>query len=284
MTSNERLFVRLEDDPLYAPETTVPGGTMREFAVPPALRQFVAHAMAYDETLPDGMCVTERVLPDGAMRLVFDLSPARLAPMVIGPSAKPALLQMSGHIHGLSITLRPGASMALFGLPAHELAEAAVGWGDLAYPGLRNQAERIHDAGTDAARAERLLEGLLASLRRNAEHESRTARHAAALFRRPSGDRSVRAVAEALGLSERRLQQLFRAHLGLPPRTWSRLARMHDCLRLLRRPEALPWHALALDGGFYDQSHLINEFQALCGMTPEQFLRRGISGSSKTAG
>jgi AraC-like DNA-binding protein len=38
-----------------------------------------------------------------------------------------------------------------------------------------------------------------------------------------------------------------------------------------------------VDGGFYDQSHLINEFQALCGLTPEQFLRRRVSGSSKTS-
>jgi AraC-like DNA-binding protein len=284
MTSSERLFVRLEDDPLYAPETTVPGGTMREFTVPPALQAFVAHAMAYEETLPDDGCVTERVLPDGAMRLVFDLSPARLAPTVIGPSARPAVLQMRGRIHGLSVTLRPGASLALFGVPAHELAESAVSWQDVADPALRDHAARVHDAGDDPARARLLLDSLLGSLHRKYDDESLTARRAAALFRTPSGDRSVRAVAEALGVGERRLQQVFRAHVGLAPRTWSRIARMHDCLRLLRRPVALPWHALALDGGFYDQSHLINEFQALCGMTPEQFLRRGVSGSSKTAG
>ena len=29
----ERLFLRLDGDPLYAPETSVPAGTLREFAV-----------------------------------------------------------------------------------------------------------------------------------------------------------------------------------------------------------------------------------------------------------
>jgi AraC-like DNA-binding protein len=278
----ERLFLRLEDDPLYAPETTVPGGTMREFAVPAALRPFVAHAMAYDERLPDDREVVERVLPDGALRLIDLVDPTQ-APRLVGPSARPVVLRMRGHIHGLSITLRPGASLALFGVPAHELAEEDVAWPDIAGRTLREHAARAHQAGSDEARAGILLEALLGSLRRGKEDESHMARQAATLFRAPaSGERTVRAVAESLGLSERRLQQVFRAHVGLPPRTWSRLARLHDCLRLLRRPAPLPWHALALDGGFYDQSHLINEFQALCGMTPEQFLNRGVSGSSKT--
>lgn len=280
---NERLFVRLEDDPLYAPETTVPGGTMREFAVPPALQPFVAHVMAYDERLPDDEDVIERVLPDGAMRLILDLTSETLAPRVVGPSAKPVMLRMRGHIHGLSVTLRPGASLALFGVPAHELAEAEVAWQDVARPALRHHVARAHEAEDDSACARRLVDGLLESLRSTGEDEGRRARRAAALFRGAAGERSVRAVAEAVGLSERRLQQLFRAHVGMPPRTWSRIARMHECLRLLRSPAPLPWHALALDGGFYDQSHLINEFQALCGMTPEQFLHRDVSGSSKTA-
>lgn len=280
---SERLFVRLEDDPLYAPETTVPGGTLRGFAVPAALRPFVAHAMSYDERLPDDQDVIERVLPDGALRLIVDLVDPAQPPRLVGPSARPVVLRMRGRIHGLSITLRPGASLALFGVPAHELAEDEVAWQDVAGRTLRAHAARAREPGSDAARAGILLDALLGALRHSKEDESRLARQAAALFRaRASGERTVRAVAESLGLGERRLQQVFRAHVGLPPRTWSRLARLHECLRLLRRPAPLPWHALALDGGFYDQSHLINEFQALCGMTPEQFLRRGVSGSSKT--
>lgn len=280
---NERLYVRLEDDPLYAPETTVPDGTMREVAVPAALRGLVAHATLYDETLAHDHDVIERVLPDGATRLIFDLGQTALAPRLVGPSARPVTLSMRGRIHGLSLTLRPGASLAIFGIPAHELADTEPRWDDVASPELRAIAARMRNAGEDSLQAQLLLEGLLPSLHRAKEDEGRRARLAAALFRGSSGGRSVRAVAEAVGLSERRLQQVFRAHVGLPPCTWGRLARIHECLRLLREPAALPWRTLALDGGFYDQSHLINEFQALCGMTPEQFMRQRVSGSSKTA-
>jgi len=59
---------------------------------------------------------------------------------------------------------------------------------------------------------------------------------------------------------------------------------MHGCLRALRRRPAPDWADLALEGGFYDQSHLVNEFRALCGVTPTEFLGRTASVSSKTGG
>jgi transcriptional regulator GlxA family with amidase domain len=113
--------------------------------------------------------------------------------------------------------------------------------------------------------------------------DRRRARHAAAQFQH-GAPRSVRAVADAIGVGERRLQQLFRAHVGLPPRTWGRLARLHQCLRLLRAHTRPAWPELALEAGFCDQSHLVNEFRGLSGLTPEQFLQRAVSGSSKTGG
>ncbi|MGQ2995972.1 MAG: helix-turn-helix transcriptional regulator, partial [Variovorax sp.] len=91
-----------------------------------------------------------------------------------------------------------------------------------------------------------------------------------------------REVAEAVGLGERRLQQLFHAQVGLSPRAWRRLARMHGCLRALRATPMPAWAEVAVDSGFYDQSHMVNEFRALCGVTPTEFLGRAIAGSSKT--
>ena len=88
--------------------------------------------------------------------------------------------------------------------------------------------------------------------------------------------------AAALDIGERRLQQLFHEHVGLSPRAWRRLARLHACLRALRVQRAPAWAELALDGGFYDQSHLVNEFRALCGITPTEFLVQRVSVSSKT--
>lgn len=275
----ERLFLRLEDDPLYAPETTVPAGTLREFGIPAALQAQVAHLIAYNEQLPAGTVVHERVLPDGALRLIFDFGAGTAD--VAGPSTQPVLLSMRGHLQGLSVTLRPGAASALFGLPAHELAERAVDWDTLVPTRHRGILPRLQEARGDAGRADILLCALAAMQRPVDMAERNKVAHATALLR-SAGDKRVAAIAAAAGVGERRLQQIFRTQLGLSPRAWSRLARMHECLRLLRRTGAPRWNELALESGFYDQSHLVNEFQALCGLTPGQFLQRSVSGSSKT--
>lgn len=92
-----------------------------------------------------------------------------------------------------------------------------------------------------------------------------------------------RDVAQAVGIGERRLQQIFRAEVSMSPKAWGRLARLHACLRALRGGPAVPhWASLAADGGFYDQAHLANEFRALCGLSPSEFLQCRIAHSSKT--
>src|SRR5687768_6187542 len=108
---SERLFLRLDEDELHGPEADVPAGTMRAFEVSSALRPYVASIQLYRETFAPGREVAERVLPDGAVRLVFNLGDAPssgsddgLVAGAIGASAAPALVRLSGRIDAFSVT------------------------------------------------------------------------------------------------------------------------------------------------------------------------------------
>ncbi|MEW6706249.1 MAG: helix-turn-helix domain-containing protein [Pseudomonadota bacterium] len=247
---DERLFLRLDGDPVHGPETRLPDDSMRAFEVAPALRGHVASIALYREHIPPGHEVIERVLPDGAVHLVFNLGDAPsangapgLALEAVGASSAPAVLRLRGRLEGLSLTLRPGAAAALLGLPAGEISHAAVPLDALWRGEAARLLEQMAAARDDGARAA-LLQAAL----------------------------------------QRRLQQLFHAHVGLSPRAYGRLARLHACLRALREQPDPAWPELALQAGFYDQSHLVNEFRSLCGLTPTLFLQRTVSGSSKTTG
>jgi AraC-like DNA-binding protein len=280
----ERLFVRLQGDPVYAPETGVPPGTMRELAVPAALQAHVAHMLRYEEAIPEGEERIERVLPDGAVHLILELGDGAAQPVlrVAGASAAPVVLRIRGHIRGLSATLQPGAAAAVLGLPAAELTGLALPL-DMLWRDGAQLAAQLHEAPTDATRARLLLHCLHRRLAAHQATGSALARQAAAMISRSGGSLLLRDVARAIGTGERRLQQLFQQHVGLAPRTYGRLARMHQCLRLLRSLHAPRWTELALEAGYYDQAHLANEFQALCGLSPTAFLGQArISGSSKT--
>jgi AraC-like DNA-binding protein len=280
---SERLFLRLPDDPPCAPGTTVPASTLREFAVPAALRSVMAHVTAYEERFASGSEVVERVLPDGASRLLVVLQGGAAAVHVAGASVSPVVLSMRGHMHGLSIALQPGASLALLGVPADELAGRTVPWNDIAPKAHRDLPEQLAAAADDTARAGVVLASLGAMHRPPDPGSRRRVAHLAARLQASAGGISMRALAAELELSERRLQQLFAAQIGLAPSVWRRLQRLHGTLRLLRRAEPPQWVQVALLNGYYDQSHMINEFRALCGLTPLQFLRRVVSDSSNTA-
>lgn len=277
----ERLFIRLPDDPSWAPETTVPASTLTEFAVPACLRSSVAHVTGYEERFAPGHEIVERVLPDGASRLLIVLHRGAASIHVAGARTDCVLLTMSGHMHGLSITLNPGATQGLFGVAANELTGLTVPWDDIVPKAHRDLPGQLAAAADDATRVQQVLKRLQA-LQRPSDPARHLVEHAARRLSARMGGISVRELAGELNLSERRVQQLFASHIGLAPSVWRRLQRLHGTLRLLRAAEAPQWAEIALSAGYYDQSHLINEFRALCGLTPQQFLQRAVSDSSNT--
>ncbi|MDR6535990.1 helix-turn-helix domain-containing protein [Variovorax soli] len=283
---SERLFLRLDDDPVQGPEADAPAGTLRASPVSAALRAHVSHVLLCREDFAAGHEVMERVLPDGAVRLIFDLGEiASPCAFVVGAATAPALVRLRGRMDGVSVTLRPGAVADLLGVPAGELAGTAVPL-EMLWQGQGMQLlERMAEAPDDAARVARLQAALQRRVTgdRRASAAQQAATHAARLIATSGGRRPLREVAAAVGVGERRLQQLFHAQVGLSPRAWARLARLHDCLRGLRGQAAPDWAAVAIEHGYYDQSHLANEFRTLCGLTPTEFLGRALSGSSKTA-
>jgi AraC-like DNA-binding protein len=254
---------------------------LTEFAVPATLRSAVAHVMAYEARFAPDREVVERVLPDGASRLLIVLQGGAVSIHVAGARADPVLLTMSGHMHGLSITLNPGATLGLFGIPANELAGLIVQWDHIVPKAYRDVPEQLMAAADDATCVQHVLQSLQALQR-----PSDPSRHLLEYATRRLGSRmvgvSVRELAAELNLSERRVQQLFASHIGLSPSVWRRLQRLHGTLRLLRTAETHQWSEIALCAGYYDQSHLINEFRALCGLTPQQLQQRFVSDSSNT--
>ncbi len=70
------------------------------------------------------------------------------------------------------------------------------------------------------------------------------------------------------GLSARRFIELFRCQVGMTPKQYSRVRRFQSIVQRLPEGVAVDWSGAALDAGYYDQSHLIHEFQAISGISP----------------
>lgn len=92
---------------------------------------------------------------------------------------------------------------------------------------------------------------------------------------------SVEALSKYSGQSVRSLQRLFREYVGASPKWVIRRFRLHELLQCFHSGEEVDGAQLALELGYVDQPHLINDFRKLAGVTPTEYFRRADRARSR---
>jgi AraC-like DNA-binding protein len=225
----------------------------------------------------------QRILPTGSTQIILNLNrdclldcqegrPALPSPaaQIVGARSTYEIIDNSDLTCIVGLVFRPGGFAALIGVPADLFANRFVNLEDLWGDEARVLRGRLLEAPTAQARLacfEGFLSRKLAARRvRPAFDPHPAVEFALDRFRRVPSALSVAEVARGTGWSERRLCQLFREQVGLTPKVWCRIQRFQRAVRLLYRGADVPWPELALDCGYYDQSHFANEFRAFSGI------------------
>ena len=231
---------------------------------------------------------TERIMPSGTFELVVNLredeiriyDPAqpdrvrRLSGAVVsGTYGSFFLIDTLQHAAMLGVHFRPGGAFPFLGLPAGEMADTHVDlatlWGQAPAAELRG---RLCAASTPEERFRRLETMLSRRLRHPWHHGAVSA--ALDAFGQAGTGVSVRGVAERIGLSHRRLIQVFAAEVGLTPKLYCRVQRFQQARQMVRKVAAPDWAGIAVACGYFDQSHLIRDFREFSGLSPAAYLRQ----------
>ncbi len=223
----------------------------------------------------------ERVLPHGCMQITVNLrrdsllepdeeeGTARRLPgaIIAGTRARYGILDTANMEELAGIAFQPGGFAGLFRERADLFFDQTVALNDVWARSCL--AERLNEVSGPAGKL-CALESLLTQLLQKGRPRPECVGHAVHLLR----DRalSVNECARAVGISERRLSQVFREHVGMGPKMWSRIQRFQAALRALRRGTDMPWPELALECGYYDQSHFANDFRAFSGINPMTYV------------
>ena len=83
----------------------------------------------------------------------------------------------------------------------------------------------------------------------------------------------VEQVREWFQMSPRSLQRLFKQYVGVSPKWVIRLYRPQNAAEMLEGLDQQDVLQLAMDMGYYDQSHFIRDFKAVIGKTPEVYMK-----------
>ncbi|HLJ45503.1 MAG TPA: helix-turn-helix domain-containing protein [Bryobacteraceae bacterium] len=201
----------------------------------------------------------------------------------------------------LVIRLTPIGAQMLLGVPMDLLTDRVLALEDLDSRFSRlltGHAEATHDWG---ARID-IVENILAERLASAPPPPVGLLHSWRALRESPNQVDLARLPGDFGCSRRHLIAQFHEYFGLAPKTIARISRFHLAVAAVHRvgrrhsssnaegepyldcqaagPARIGTHAkirwadLALGCGYYDQPHFINEFRALSGLSPLEFLRR----------
>jgi AraC-like DNA-binding protein len=201
-----------------------------------------------------------RVLPDGCVDVIVH---AGSAVEVVGAMTR-ALELSDAPAELVAVRFRPGTAAAIVRCSLGELTDRHVGLTEL---GVADDAlvERVADAGARGG-VGALVDWVRARLA-GAHGPDRLVARAVRLLSAPGdGDARVDRVAGDLRVSRQHLARVFRREVGVAPKELARIARVQRAAAALGRGADVA--RLAVELGYFDQSHLAHDVRALAGVTP----------------
>lgn len=240
----------------------------------------------------------ERLLPDGAVEIVVNLTetPKRLfdradhsrsvsfrRAWISGMRQGWIVIEAAPEDSMAVIRFRPGGALPFLGFAVEGITDTVEEVDAVFDAAALSLRDRILEARTVEGKMAAVEAWLLERARGRLEQHPAIEYLTRRLFA-PAGLRIADLVQE-VGYSQRHVRSLFRRWVGLTPKRYGRIQRFQRVLAAVGggeptapdaygrpgAPRGLPepdWADLAVEHGYFDQSHLIRDFRELAGLTP----------------
>lgn len=248
----------------------------------PALSQLVRHYWAMENSLPAGIEHYQRIVPSGLTELTFYFdSIPESQDTVISIDGQTVVTGQLNYFYDLKVTrklslfsviFQPLGLVRILNIPANELFNRNV---PLKYILKDQSAEleaRLYAAATFQERIRITEQFLLQCLNKDESKDPfRRIQHVVRLINQAKGLIDIDTMASEACLSRKQFERTFTGMIGTTPKQFIKTVRFQNAIheRSMHREENLT--TLAYKCGYYDQSHMINDFVRLSGMTPKDY-------------
>jgi AraC-like DNA-binding protein len=251
----------------------------------PRLHPYVVHYCGYDE---ETSTFTRRIeAPGSRAPLIFNFGPpiAVQSPgadggdwrllddgLVAGLHDTYALVETSGSQSGVQVYLTPVGARLVVGMPMRHLKGHVVTLDECfgAVGGLVRE-QLLEAAGWEERFA--IVDSFLLARVAAAEPPPPSLTWALARLHATKGVVDIGSLTDELGCSRRYLIGLFNDHVGLPPKLFARILRFQHAIELASAADGLGWAEIAHRSGYYDQAHMVRDFQQFTGHSPTGYQR-----------
>ena len=191
------------------------------------------------------------------------------------------MLEGKGRVFG--VKFRPGGFYPFLRSPVSAITDRQISPGDAFGAAGRTvaarlrvlSAEALHASdgqGADESMIECVERFLVACAPEPDPQLAMVAAIADAIVRGPAITKVDQIVAR-FGTNTRALQRLFSRYVGVSPKWMIKRYRLHEAIERVAAGRSVNWSRLALDLGYFDQTHFIKDFKALVGKSPAAYER-----------
>lgn len=225
----------------------------------------------YTITFPNKGVISDNytIVPHGSATLVLTYDGADLRILIFGPSSRPYFVGKNANACSVIfiIEFQPAGLFVFTGTKQNQLMDTIISFEQIA-PRLNSSIKEIFcNAGTSEELLTRIESLLLCSQCSKYPAEFRLA---VQLIIQSNGNLSLKEITEKTFYSERHLNRLSNHYLGFNLKHFSRIVRINKAIYLLHHTSHILDY-ISAESGFYDISHFIRDFRAVCGVTPQEF-------------
>ncbi|CCH53595.1 transcriptional regulator, AraC family [Fibrisoma limi BUZ 3] len=164
----------------------------------------------------------------------------------------------------------PGVLYRITGIPYYELTNTFVDAEAIFSKEMRLVNERLNSTDNYPEMitiVETFLHQLVRTLKRDSHPIDTIAR---LIIERPESP-LIRQLAADACLCPRQFERKFNERMGVNPKLFSRIARLHNAYRSKYNRPQNDWLSIALACGYHDYQHLVKDFQRFAGVTPTTY-------------
>jgi AraC-like DNA-binding protein len=223
---------------------------------------------------------SNRLLPDtalvmairykGTVRYIHEESNRYLPAFSLsGLRRSSSIVHYSRDSGNILVQFKSTGAAAFFPQPLHELFASNISLDNFFSPSeLRALEDQVYCPGTIEHKVKIVEQFLISKL--NYQAPDLLIAGAIQKIQSTGGLLKIRQLADSLAISHDAFEKRFRKTVGATPKQYASIVRMKTLINQLQLNE--PLTTLALEAGFFDQSHFIREFKRFTGQTPTDFL------------
>jgi AraC-like DNA-binding protein len=248
----------------------------------PPLSRFIKHYWTMENIMPDGMEHIQRIVPSGLPELIFYLGDRPVATDINRSIDEPTLLAgqtdgfydliVTGKLSLFSIIFQPHCLSAFLDMPVGELYNQNVPLRLIFKDETSMLETRLSESNTLAEKTVIVEECFLRLLKQKRSwHSFQRISRSIDLINHSKGLVRIDKLASEACLSRKQFGRVFSDTVGTTPGKFLKIVRFQSAVDRKSRNRHTTLADLTYDCGYYDQAHMINDFQKLSGMTPKNY-------------